>query len=132
MNDIRTQGFRFVVVGLISNSLLFAGYITLTALGLDPKGAMTLLYVIGITQTFVLNKYWTFSDRRLLGLSLWRYLFVYAGVYGLNLILLHMFVDNLRWPHQTVQGVAIIALAVVLFLAQRYWVFSGRQKTHDI
>jgi hypothetical protein len=32
-------------------------------------------------------------------------------------------VDRMGYPHQLVQGVAIVVLAILLFLMQKFWVF---------
>ena len=119
------QGIRFIIVGIVSNLLLYLLFLMLTALGLGHKSAMTLLYLVGVAQTFVLNKHWTFEFHAPIRSSLGRYLTVYASGYLVNLSLLAIFVDNLGLPHALVQGVTIPLLALGLFWAQRYWVFTG-------
>ena len=49
----------------------------------------------------------------------------YAIGYLLNFGLLWTGVDRLQLPHQVVQAVAIFAVAAVLFLMHRYWVFPS-------
>ena len=91
---------------------------------------MTLLFLVGLAQTFFFNKYWTFSQRSEFGQSLWRYLTVYGIGYLCNLIALAVLVDAMGCPHAIVQGAAILILAVGLFLAQKYWVFADHAVTH--
>ena len=119
------QTFRYIVVGLASNLALYVFYLILTTtdIGLGHKVAMSLLYLVGMLQTFVFNKRWTFSHRGDIRNSTLRYFAVYATGYFLNLALLHIFVDKLGWSHEIVQGLAIIGIAMLLFLAQKYWVF---------
>ena len=57
--DIHSQFFRYAIVGLISNVILYLAYLLLTGLGLGHKTAMTLLYAVGILQSFLLNRQWT-------------------------------------------------------------------------
>ena len=118
-----SQSFRFIIVGLSSNVLLFLLYLLATSHGIGHTTAMTLLYLIGIIQTFVFNRKWTFSHNGPVANTLFRYLTVYGAGYLVNLTILTTFVDAMGWPHQYVQAVTIIILAVGLFLAQKYWVF---------
>lgn len=118
------QGVRFIVVGLVSNLILYLLYLALTTLGLGHKTAMTLLYAIGVLQTFVFNKHWTFSHHGHISQSLLRYLAAYGSCYVINFISLYIFVDYLGLSHVLVQGIAIIGIAIILFLLQRYWVFT--------
>ncbi len=119
--------FRFSFVGAISNAVLFSMYLVMTWLDFDPKLAMTILYPLGVFQTFYFNQTWTFQSNSLISKSFQRYLFIYALGYMFNLTMLILFVDFLRWPHQWVQGVIILITAMALFLLQKYWIFSNRQ-----
>ncbi len=123
MNTWRIQSLRFVIVGLASNLFLYLIYLGLTAMGLGHKSAMTLLYLIGTLQTFIFNKRWTFSHHGNIQNSMLRYLAVYGVCYLINLALLYTFVDRLGWSHARIQGFAILTIAILLFLAQKYWVF---------
>lgn len=122
---IRTEVIRYTVVGLASNLVLYLLYLTITALGVGHKSAMTGLYLLGILQTFIFNKRWTFAHSGKTKRSLFRYLAAYGLGYILNLVMLHVFVDQLGFAHQIVQGVAVVMVAMVLFLLQRYWVFAA-------
>lgn len=121
---IHTQVIRYTVVGLASNSALYLLYLTITALGVGHKSAMTGLYLFGILQTFIFNKRWTFAHSGATKPSLCRYLAAYGMGYILNLVMLQVFVDRLGFAHQIVQGVAVVLVAIILFLLQRYWVFA--------
>ncbi len=60
---------------------------------------------------------------------MFRYFAVYGVGYVLNFFVLLVLVDYLHLPHEIVQGVMIFALAVLLFLLQRYWVFRPETRT---
>lgn len=125
MSTWRIQSLRFTIVGLASNLVLYLLYLALTAVGLGHKTAMTILYLTGTLQTFIFNKRWTFSHQGNIQKSLLRYLAAYGVCYILNFALLYTLVDKLGWSHALVQGLAIVIIAVLLFLIQKYWVFSG-------
>jgi putative flippase GtrA len=59
------QAMRFVVVGL-SNTLVTLGVFALLArvLGVPDIPANAAAYLIGIANSFIWNKYWTFSARK--------------------------------------------------------------------
>lgn len=125
------QFIRYVIVGLGSNVFLYLAYLLLTSLGLGPKRAMTLLYAVGVLQTFLLNRRWTFDDKNEIHGTFFRYIITYALGYLFNLGLLYILVDEVGLPHQIVQGVLIFVVAIFLFLLQKYWVFPNGQEQYS-
>lgn len=119
------QFSRYALVGLASNAVLYALYLLLTALGTGHKTAMTLLYALGVSQTFLFNRRWSFAHEGQISPALARYVASYLFGYALNLSMLVLLVDQLGWAHQWVQGGMIVILAITLFLLQRYWVFRS-------
>lgn len=123
----QVQMLRFALVGLASNAVLYLVYLGMTTAGLGPKLAMSLVYGIGVAQTFLFNKRWTFNHVGRFDAALLRYIALYAGGYIANLLVLVWLVDGLGYPHQIVQGVMILTLAGSFFLLQKFWVFrTGR------
>jgi len=123
LGDLRGQMVRFAVVGVTSNVLLYLLYLLLTSAGLGYKVSMTLLYFLAVLQTFLGNRAWTFRHIGDMQRSLVRYFSSYAIGYLLNFVLLYVFVDRFGLAHQWVQAGAIIGIALLLFLLQKYWVF---------
>lgn len=121
---IHTQFFRYALVGLSSNLLLYLAYLLLTALGLGPKIAMSLLYATGVLLTFIANRIWSFSHSGIAHAAFVRYVIVYGLGYMINLGLLWLAVDRMHLPHQGVQAAAIVVVALSLFLMHKYWVFA--------
>jgi putative flippase GtrA len=119
------QLFRYGIVGVASNLVGYFLYLGLTRLGLGPKAAMTLLYGVGVAQTFIFNKNWTFAHEQNSAPALFRYCASYGLGYLINLAALIVAVDHWGWQHQWVQGVMIVCLAVFLFAAQKFWVFRA-------
>ena len=121
--QLTTQFTRFIVVGFLSNFALYLFYLLFTKLGLGHKLAMTIMYLIGVTQTFIFNRLWTFEHEGAAGPALLRYVISYALGYVLNFLVLWWLVDLLGYPHELIQAVVILFLALAFFLAQRYWIF---------
>ena len=124
LSDTRRQFIRYAIVGLLSNLLLYIAYLGLTSVGLEYKAAMTLLYILGVLQTFIVNRSWSFNHNGMAHTAFIRYVIAYALGYLLNLGLLWFAVDRLHLPHPIVQAVAIVVVAISLFLMHRYWVFA--------
>ncbi|MDD2988983.1 MAG: GtrA family protein [Zoogloea sp.] len=119
------QMLRYGVVGLTSNALLYLAYLALTSMGVEPKLAMSLLYALGVIQTFYFNKAWSFRHGGTHGPAFIRYCISYGLGYLFNLAALYVLVDHLGHPHQIIQGALIICTAVLLFLLQKLWVFRS-------
>jgi putative flippase GtrA len=86
---------------------------------------MTILYSIGAGLGYVANRKFTFRSHAGILSSGLKYVIVYGMGYLMNLSLLIYFSDQLGYPHQWVQGMAIFVVAGFLFLAMRYFVFKG-------
>lgn len=117
------QLLRYGIVGLISNAMGYALYVGLTYMGIGSKLAMSLLYVLGILQTFAFNRRWSFRHKGIHGRLFIRYGVTYGIGYLINLSALFVLVDWLDYPHQIVQGGLIVIIAIFLFLLQKFWVF---------
>ncbi len=120
---IRAQFTRYVIVGLVSNAILYLGYLALTAFGMGHKLAMTVLYLLGVCQTFFFNRSWSFQDSGWIQGGFVKYATVYGTGYTINWSLLWLFVDELGLPHQMIQGILIFVVAGFIFFSLRYWVF---------
>lgn len=125
MKVAAAQFARYAAIGIASNALSYVLYLALTQLGWGPKLTMSLLYGLAVLQTFAFNKRWTFQHRGLHSVVFARYCMAYGFGYATNLAMLALFVDRLGYPHQAVQAVMIILLAVMLFLLQKHWVFQA-------
>lgn len=118
-----TQLFRYGLVGIANNLSGYLIYLLITYWGVEPKKAMTLLYVVGATIGFVGNRKWTFAHKGALLGSGARYFIAHIFGYLVNLLIMLTFVDRLGYSHQWVQAAAIIAVAGFLFVTFKYFVF---------
>jgi len=117
------QLIGYVLVGSANNFGIYCVYLLITYLGIEPKAAMTLMYIIGASIGFLAHRKWTFAHGgNVTGTFLW-YVGAHISGYILNLLLLYAFVDRLGYPHQWVQAVAIGVVAVFLFVSFKYLVF---------
>jgi len=117
------QFVRYGVIGVLNNSLLYLLYLLITGYGIEPKLAMTILYCLGLCTSFLGNRKWTFEHRDATKRAIFRYVIAQLFGYLLNVALLYLFVDRIGYPHQWIQLIAIIVVAVYLFLALKFFVF---------
>lgn len=118
-----TQFMRYAIIGLASNGIGYGLYILLTQLGLGPKFAMSLLYIVGILQTFLFNKNWSFGFHGRIAPALFRYATIYAIGYAINFLALLLLVDQAKLPHQWVMAGLVLFMAIFFFAGQKFWVF---------
>ena len=121
----RRQIVSFGLIGLASNGMLYVLYLALTALGVGHKLGLTLVFAAGVLCTYALNRRWTFRHDGGIGRSAGRYVGAYLIGYLANLAALALFVDVLKLPHRLVVLSLIVATAGLMFVLQKFWVFSG-------
>ena len=124
------QLLRYSLVGVATNLALYSFYLLITYLGMEPKKAMTISYVVGASIGFIGHRQWTFAHKGAWLGSGTRYCIAHFCGYLINFIILLTFVDKLGYSHQWVQAVAIFVVAGFLFVTFRYFVFPhdrGRQ-----
>ncbi len=117
---------RYGVVGVTTNGIAYGMYLFLTYIGFTPKTALTLLYGIAATTSYLGNRRLTFAYT---GSWLWstlRYIIMHIGGYLLNLGLLYVCVDIYAIPHQYVQFAAIFVVAIYLYIVSDWFVFRAQ------
>jgi len=118
------QFFTYSLIGLLTNVLGYSIYLILTYLWGAPKLTMTALYFVGASIGFLANRHFTFRHDGVIGVTGVRYLLAQFAGYLLNLVLLLLFVDWFNFPHQIVQAIAIVVVAIFLFVVLRVFVFA--------
>lgn len=126
------QFFKYAFIGLLTNLCGYTIYFLLTHLWGAPKLTMTLLYSVGALIGFIANRNFTFRHDGHVGKAGIRYLLVQLAGYLLNLLLLTLFVDWLHYAHQLVQAVAIVVVAIFLFVLSRVFVFAPQLADKEV
>ena len=128
---ISTVFSRYALVGVVSNVCGYGVYLLVTWLGVGPKIAMSILYCAGAGLGFLGNRQWSFGHQGKAWPSLLRYCIAHSIGYGLNFSILYFFVDQMHFRHQLVQAVAILVVAVFLFLSFRFFVFPEHPRATE-
>lgn len=117
------QFTRFVAVGVGLNASLYVAYLLLTWLGMGHEAAMTITFCLGALLGFFFNRNLTFRHRGDYRAALLRFMECYAILYMINFAALWFFAGRMGIAHQIVQGGAVLVIALLAFVLQRYWVF---------
>ena len=122
---LKSELFRYGVVGVSRNIFGYTLYLTATFFGMPSKLAMTAVYVMGMTLGFwAKRKYIFFHDGNILAAGR-RYITAHALGYLINLSILMVMVDELGYPHQLAQAAAILLVAAYLYLISKFYVFTS-------
>ncbi len=117
---------RYAAVGAATNVFGFLLYALFTTLGVSPVLTISIFYPIYTGLAFYLNKKWSFNHKGRISATAVRYMIAYIGCYVLNVTVLKYFSGYLGYSPLVVQAVAVFVIALLLFLAQKYWVFRTR------
>lgn len=120
------QVVRYGVVGVLNNLLGYLIYLLITWFWLDPKVAVTLMYPIGAVTAYFGHARYSFAYSGSPSHGIIRYAIAHVIGYGANIGMIYVFSDRLGYPHQLVQAAAIVAVAGILYLLFRYFVFPNR------
>ena len=120
------QLWRYGIVGTVNNLLGYLIYLLLTWFWLEPKMVVSLMYPIGAATAYFGHAKYAFSFKCCHSHGLVRYAIAHSIGYGANIGMLYLLWNQLGFPHQLVQAVAIVVVAGVLFFLFRYFVFPER------
>jgi putative flippase GtrA len=123
MSKISRQFIRYVAVGAATNVSGYLLYLFVTSLGVSPILTISIFYPVYISLAFYLHKTLSFGHKGQITASASKYLVAYVGCYLLNVAMLAYFSDYLGIPHWAVQAGAVVSIALLLFVVQKYWVF---------
>lgn len=128
MNIFINQIKNFSLVGIAQNFIGYLIYIVLTYIGIAPVLAISILYPLGATFSFIGNKKYTFINTNSESNALGRFVIAHLLGLMLNIILLKVLVETFGFPHQLVQLIAMLLIATFLFIAMKYFIFSTNIK----
>jgi putative flippase GtrA len=126
------QVVRYGVTGVTNNLLGYLIYLAVTWAGMDPKAAITVLYPIGVTTAYFAHRRFVFGSGASGPGGILRYLIAHAIGLFANIVLLYVFSDLLKLPHQAVQAAAIVVVGGLLYLLFRFYVWRARDRGPEI
>jgi putative flippase GtrA len=122
---LHTSLLRFAAVGAITTTMDLLLFATLArGLGIPAIPANVVSYSCGVATSFVLNRYWTFSNNSREGLERHALRFVASNAAGLALSCLLVAVLVHLMPEVTAKVLSVPMVFVWNYVVARRWVFT--------
>jgi len=121
------QLVRFGVVGglgFVVNLAVYALFVH--PLGVDYHVAAVAAWLVAVLNNFVLNRHWTFDARggRTHAQAI-RFMVVSVAAFGVNLLLLTLFVETAGLAKVPAQALAVAGSMPFNFLGNKLWTFTA-------
>jgi putative flippase GtrA len=124
-----SQIIKYVIIGIVNNSMSYSTYLVVTYLGVSPSLALTVLYGVVAVFGFYGNRKLTFHHTGRLSISGIRYIITYSLTFVMMQLALVVFYQWLGFPHQIVTIAASCAITPVMFVALKYFVFPEQNSS---
>jgi putative flippase GtrA len=132
MSGLISQSLRFGAVGMVNTAIgLLAIYAVIFFFNTGPAIANAIGYAIGLTVSFALNRFWTFSDTQSISRVLPSYLLAAAISYLVNLSVVLLGTYHFGVGPYLVQFFGIGGYTVSMFLGCRWFVFQSPIKNDE-
>jgi putative flippase GtrA len=116
---------KFCIVGGINTTItLSAFYLLNKIIGVNYAASTVISYSLGIINSYILNKHWTFQDLdKKVFFQLLRFITINLVSLGINLLIMYILVDKLYLDSMLSQILATGFSTVSNFLGSRILVF---------
>jgi putative flippase GtrA len=117
---------KFCAVGAVGYVVNLVVYTVLLHAGLHYLVAATGSFLVAVTSNYLLNRLWTFRDRRA-GMAAQgiRFFVVSLASLGANLVMLHLLI-TLGLGKLVAQAIAIVLVTPLNFVGNKLWSFRRR------
>lgn len=122
------QKIRFLIVGFINTVVGYGAYILLAYLGLHYNLAYTLSTIIGVTNSYIWNKYYTFQSKEKSVPEVIRFVCVYAVGYVINLFVLDILVDKLGVNQYIAGFFTLIVTTIISYVGHKFFSFKNMKR----
>jgi len=123
------QFLKFGIVG-ISNTLLTAVTIWLLLRVLHSSNYLANIigYVVGLVNSFIWNRRWTFENHAQIGATIFKFIVTFAVSYLLQLGFLWLLLHQTEIDDYFCQLLSIVVYTVVNFFMNKYYTFKTEIK----
>ena len=121
---------KFSIVGIINTLITISCIFMLTKIaGFHYIVANIIGYTLGLTNSFFMNRFWTFKSSGKYGRESIRFLTVFALSYLSQLILLVLLKERLVIPADYAQIIAMIFYTAINFFTNKFFTFRTVAET---
>jgi len=131
MNNRIAAMFKFGVVGLLNSGVDFTVFTFLTLCNVPLMASQCVSYACGVTNSFVLNRIWTFQYRGRYAGQLVKFIVVNLITMLLTYGLLAAFHQYMGWPTLFSKLAATGISLIFNFAGSRLWVFRDAISTNQ-
>ena len=119
------QLIKFSAVGALNTLIgLTAFYFSYSLLGLHYSLALALSYGVGIINSYVWNRQWTFSSKGNIYREAWKFALVYINSYVINLLLMFYFIEKVGIATEISVVITLILTTIISFAGHKWWSFK--------
>jgi putative flippase GtrA len=114
--------FKFVCVGLLNTFIGYGAFFILSFF-LNYLVALVLAHFIGVTNSYLWNKYWTFQVKKFRLAELVKFNIVYLVALGANMLILYIAVERLAVDPRLGQLFVLPLVTLLSYFGHKYWSF---------
>ncbi|MBT4516825.1 GtrA family protein [bacterium] len=120
------QFIKFSLIGVLNTIVDFVAYVFFTrVIHWHYLLAAFLAFLLAVTSSFLLNRYWTFKlEHKLSAKEYSKFILVAAGGLLLTMIFLYILVDKFFWHDLWAKLFTIIIVINWNFWLQKFWTFK--------
>ncbi len=116
--------FKFICVGMM-NTVIGYGAFFILLFFLNYLVALVVAHFIGVTNSYLWNKYWTFQVKKFRLAELVKFNVVYLLVLGANMLILYIAVELLAVDPRLGQLIVLPLITLLSYFGHKYWSFHG-------
>jgi len=118
------RGVKFIITGGVNTAVSYLGFATFIWLGLGYLSASSLGYFLGIINSYVMNKRWTFDVDTKSSINLVsQFIVINLLALSVNLCVMYYLVDGLGLNVYWAQAIAILFTMVISYVGYK-WIFT--------
>jgi putative flippase GtrA len=118
-----TRLIRFCLIGILNTAIGYGAFYIFSYY-LQYLIALVISHIIGVTNSYVWNKYWTFKTRKNVAREFLKFNSIYLIVLIVNIVMLGTLVDGLHFNPRVGQLIVLPIVTFISYFGHRYWSFN--------
>jgi putative flippase GtrA len=127
---LAVQTIKFGLVGLL-NTLIGYGVFFIFLSWVPYIYALFVANIIGASNSFFWNKYWTFKSKNKYHAEILRFVLVYTFTFIINAMLLSLAISKYHINAKIAQAFILILVTLISFFGHKYWSFRKDNELAD-
>ncbi len=123
--DLNTQLLRFIIVGILNTIIGLSVIYLFIYLGFNNYTSNFFGYMVGLSISFVLNKYYVFNaqySNQIFYKQFTKFILIFIIAYSVNIIVLFVALNYMI--SYTAQFIAMVAYTLINFILNKYITFK--------